>query len=237
MKGRGIRMFVAGALVASAMLMVLGPGQPVLAHVSDSVSHLWNEHLKPLLATPGTLNSSDNPVDWTKLKGVPAGFADGSDNGVRSVTGGTGISTKAGFGGTRVSVNLPAYSGFKDAGNIIANDFATIGSLNLPAGSYVILAKLNVLQQSGIGEQNLLVACKLQAGGDFDLANVHVLGDDNGGAAGTAAEEPIFMNIVHTFSSADHASVICKDADVGDARWSDLKITAFKVSGISNKSL
>ncbi len=27
----------------------------------------------------GSLNYEDNPVDWTKLKNVPAGFADGSD--------------------------------------------------------------------------------------------------------------------------------------------------------------
>jgi hypothetical protein len=34
----------------------------------------------PGLAAPGTINASGNPVDWTKLKGVPAGFADGVDN-------------------------------------------------------------------------------------------------------------------------------------------------------------
>ena len=32
------------------------------------------------LATPGTLNTGSNPMDWTKLKGVPAGFADGTDD-------------------------------------------------------------------------------------------------------------------------------------------------------------
>ena len=32
------------------------------------------------LSTPGTLNDSSNPVDWTKLRGVPAGFADGVDD-------------------------------------------------------------------------------------------------------------------------------------------------------------
>ena len=37
------------------------------------------------LNTTGSLNNTSNPVDWTKLKGVPAGFADGTDN-----VGGTG---------------------------------------------------------------------------------------------------------------------------------------------------
>ena len=32
------------------------------------------------LATPGSINNPSNPVDWTMLKSVPAGFADGSDD-------------------------------------------------------------------------------------------------------------------------------------------------------------
>jgi hypothetical protein len=31
------------------------------------------------LSTPGTINQPGNPVDWTRLKNVPAGFADGDD--------------------------------------------------------------------------------------------------------------------------------------------------------------
>jgi hypothetical protein len=33
------------------------------------------------LNSSGSINQAGNPVDWTKLKGVPAGFADGTDNG------------------------------------------------------------------------------------------------------------------------------------------------------------
>ncbi len=32
------------------------------------------------LSTPGTVNDGSNPVDWTKLKGIPGGFADGADD-------------------------------------------------------------------------------------------------------------------------------------------------------------
>lgn len=32
------------------------------------------------LQTPGTINTVGNPVDWTKLKNVPSGFADGLDD-------------------------------------------------------------------------------------------------------------------------------------------------------------
>jgi hypothetical protein len=38
--------------------------------------------IRPLLAGSGTINSPENPVDWTKLKSVPAGLADGLDDGV-----------------------------------------------------------------------------------------------------------------------------------------------------------
>ena len=36
---------------------------------------------KDELQNPGTVNDSINPVDWTKLKSVPPGFADGVDDG------------------------------------------------------------------------------------------------------------------------------------------------------------
>ena len=36
--------------------------------------------LSSTLSAAGTINTPGNPVDWTKLKSVPAGFADGTDN-------------------------------------------------------------------------------------------------------------------------------------------------------------
>ena len=33
------------------------------------------------LAAPGVINTASNPMDWTKLKEVPSGFADGTDDG------------------------------------------------------------------------------------------------------------------------------------------------------------
>jgi hypothetical protein len=46
-----------------------------------SHNHDSRYYTMPQLNTPGTINSPSNPVDWTKLKGVPAGFADGTDDG------------------------------------------------------------------------------------------------------------------------------------------------------------
>jgi hypothetical protein len=44
-------------------------------HIHDS--RYWQ---KEELQTPGTLNTAGNPMDWTKLKGVPSDFADGTDD-------------------------------------------------------------------------------------------------------------------------------------------------------------
>jgi hypothetical protein len=46
--------------------------------------------LLALLGSAGTINDSSNPVHWSKLKGVPAGFADGTDD--------AGPAYAAGFG-------------------------------------------------------------------------------------------------------------------------------------------
>ncbi|MFZ1948290.1 MAG: tail fiber domain-containing protein [bacterium] len=56
------------------------------AAVADSAhNHDGRYFMESELTTSGTINAPGNPVDWTKLKGVPAGFADGSDS-----TGGVG---------------------------------------------------------------------------------------------------------------------------------------------------
>lgn len=62
-------------LIALVILAVV----PAQGHVTKRFGHLWNTHLKPRLATNGSINDSDNPVDWTKLKDVPLSIADGDD--------------------------------------------------------------------------------------------------------------------------------------------------------------
>ena len=89
---RGISLAVAGVLVAAALMTPAG------AHVSGRFKHLWTKHIVPKLSAEGTINDPKNPVDWTKLKGVPEGFADGVDDGdgnsggdITSVTAGQGL--------------------------------------------------------------------------------------------------------------------------------------------------
>ena len=102
------------ANITATLALALALGMtPAGAHVTDEFSHLWGEHIKPKLATSGTINQSSNPVHWTKLKGVPAGFADGADAGLtgleiasvdRTVTPGSGDYYSSAF----VDVPCPA---------------------------------------------------------------------------------------------------------------------------------
>jgi hypothetical protein len=68
-----LSLFMLGVLTGLLLL------SPASAHVTDSSQHLWTDHIRPRLASPGSLNASGNPVDWTKLKNVPHGLADGDD--------------------------------------------------------------------------------------------------------------------------------------------------------------
>lgn len=63
--------FAVHAAVADS---VLYPPPPA-AHTHDDRYYTESE-----LNGPGTINTPSNPVDWTKLKNVPAGFADGVDD-------------------------------------------------------------------------------------------------------------------------------------------------------------
>ena len=95
-------------LIAVLAGVVIAAAVPALGDVTKSWNHLKNKHIKPFtdgryfkktdLQTPdGAVNESGDPVDWTRLKGVPAdvvegvvewaniagvpsGFADGTDD-------------------------------------------------------------------------------------------------------------------------------------------------------------
>ncbi len=57
-------------------------------------------------ANDGAPNETDDPVNWTKLKDVPTGFADGVDNGIVDITVGGGLSINSQTG-PNVAINLP----------------------------------------------------------------------------------------------------------------------------------
>jgi hypothetical protein len=76
------------------------------------------------LNAAGTINTAANPVDWTKLKNVPAGLADGVDaSGVTSITAGTGLTggTITGTGTIAVSFS-PTAPGSGSATTVARSD-------------------------------------------------------------------------------------------------------------------
>jgi hypothetical protein len=68
---------------------ILGPRRELVAvpyarqaHDSETVGGVPAAAfaLSDTLSVPGTLNAAGNPVDWSRLKNVPVGFADGTDD-------------------------------------------------------------------------------------------------------------------------------------------------------------
>jgi hypothetical protein len=78
------------ASVVTSTMIVDGTGSGLDADVLDGLNadafadsghaHDGRYYTQNSLSTAGTVNDAYNPVDWTKLKGVPAGFADGTDD-------------------------------------------------------------------------------------------------------------------------------------------------------------
>lgn len=116
------------------------------------------------LSTAGTLNDTGNPVDWTKLKSVPSGFADGTDD----------------TGGTSSDVDCTGCVDDVDIldGSILSVDIAdgTVGSADIAeggVGSSEIAdgAIANVdLGSDIVGGENIINGSV----GTFDIANAAV---------------------------------------------------------------
>jgi hypothetical protein len=268
------------ALVAVSLLFA-GAIAGTASGSTLSWQQIWDQ-IRPLLADPGTINSSDNPVHWTKLKGVPAGLADGLDNGV----------DRAGFGLTknlvpnlefavdttkiqrRISGTCPGneavqsigadgtvtcssgvagavvYQGWDEAANgqePIGNNWASVGAgaLNLPAGTFSLVATLNVsagFDGEGSGDFDWLY-CNLeawvdQASSGLDSTQVGLDDPPQGGA-----ELPIALTGVFTSSKPWRAAVVCKDSWDGssehdtDVSWENIKITATQVGELHTQRL
>jgi hypothetical protein len=246
---------IAGIVLTLTLgMIVFAPG--VRAHVTSTFTHLWNDHIEPLLATPGTINAAENPVHWTKLKGVPAGLADGLDNGVDNagfgldrvplIGGGSAFSVDATqvqrrltgscapgaairginqAGGVTCSQGPAAWSiGINDSG-IICNSWCSEGTHTLPAGSYMINAKIEVRQTINLAY--LEVNCRLDVTGaqGIDRATIRSPDEDQSLAGFTV---PLMG--VATFTGEGNVVVACKDDDIGDAHGGWVRIQAIRLA-------
>ena len=237
-------------IVSVSVMLLWALAAPAGAHQGNT-THLWQDHIKPM-GEPGTINNTDNPLHWTKLKGVPAGLADGTDNGVEI----------AGFGLTKTfttfEVNtgqiqdrvggacLPGSSikiinqdgtvecnpgprGFTKViihPGVIGNSMATVGSLALGKGTWAITARL-VLNQADLDEETLIAWCELHAGGLIDGARIHVEGSNFPTA-------PLTLQLIATYSRSANASVLCRDNDVGNVKGENLSIIAIRLGSFDD---
>jgi len=99
-------------------------------------------------------------------------------------------------------------------------------TLDLPAGSYVILAKATIYNPAFA---DAMGRCNIAAGGDGDWATIGLAG---AAPLDTAA---VALNVVHTFTTAGPAVLTCDETNFnGGIVVTDAKITAIEVTSLSN---
>lgn len=136
------------------------------------------------------------------------------------------------------------FAGFNDGPTMFPRNllFQTIGELNLPAGDYVIFAKLTFeALQDPVANIRTHLTCRLSAGIDFDEAAVVLEQEHTEGFSSDGSNVMgLNLQVVHSFSAS--GSVVLKgkfelppsfgvDPPV---RFRNLKIMAIEASDISN---
>lgn len=173
-----------------------------------------------------------NPKVLKKLKG---------NTGKTGKTGTTGPQGPAGVNGTNGTNGTngigPAFSAFHDASVEItgtesktATTVATLGKL--PAGKYVINAKLYTFDENATSEE--VTNCQLAAEGDTDEDFAHTSSSAKAGYADGIGVFP--LQVVHQFNGTGSAVVRCyvSSGEHKDVFANHTKITAIQVSALTN---
>jgi hypothetical protein len=134
--------------------------------------------LRTDLSVAGTVNESSNPVDWSRLKGVPAGFADGLDDGAwvdmgsyaYRASGWVGIATPA----PKANLHVAGYDGAVFTGSMGSGSIPATG-----AGTRMMWYPGKAAFRSGIA-----IATEWDAG---SVGNYSVASGYNVTASGTAS--------------------------------------------------
>jgi len=102
--------------------------------------------------------------------------------------------------------------------------------LTLPPGSYALQAKVR-LEQGDIDEDVLYASCRLDVTGTPGLDSAAIaIGQ---GDVFTPNGEITLMSAVTKATLGFNVAVACRDADVGDVQWYDVKIVATRVTSTS----
>ena len=112
-------------------------------------------------------------------------------------------------------------STFKDgATQIPAPSTTTVLSLDVPAGSYLFIAK-GVLAKAG----NTLISCTTTAGADSDTSLSHIAADAN---------DTIVNTVVHTFDAAGTTEFACQNPAGNPLFVTNAKLTAIPFAELEN---
>ena len=133
-------------------------------------------------------------------------------------------------GSTGPAGTVGAYYDYADnPGFPAGTNFQTLATLpNLPPGSYAILAKLDVLDNSA-ADNRFSVLCELIAGIDSDRSTVTLASFDNAAA--------IPLEVAHTFGLVGSYSVTVECNNFGNSVYvKHIKITAFPVGDVVRSS-
>lgn len=121
----------------------------------------------------------------------------------------------------RASVAGTGRSTFKDgATQIAAGTTGTVLSLNVPAGSYLFIAK-GVLAKAGVTQ----ITCTTTAASDSDTSLVHI---------DAAANNTLVNTVVHTFGSAGTVTFACNNPAGNPLFVTNAKLTAIPFAGLQN---
>jgi hypothetical protein len=203
---------------------------PMVPCMSSEIQiHLSGGDITSVIAGDGLVGGSSNGAATLSLQSsyqLPQTCAAGQIttwNGAGWVCGSD--QTSAGFA-VSAQVN-PTFGDRQD----VPNSFDTIGHIDLPAGSYAISAKVNLI--SSTGDTFSSVECRLIAEDDVDEGN---LGDTDG----DNLRGEITLQLAHEFSSPGAASVVCTDNESSEdptyngAAWNNLRITAIRLGSLTS---
>jgi Collagen triple helix repeat (20 copies) len=208
MSRRSVAIVCASALLASSV--VVGAGLAA----SDSESGQTVE-VKAAKKNPRGARGARGPVG-------PAGAP-----GATGATGATGAAGAAGAQGAVGPTGPSAvYLRSKDsvaAPNPIDLNSATttVLALDVPAGKYLVTAKLVAANQVNDTETD----CRLIAGADTD--------ESFAWAAGIQSQIPMSLMLTHDFAAAGQIQLNCTDSGIGASILKRLKVSALKVGEIT----
>ncbi|HEV8486378.1 MAG TPA: hypothetical protein VGV87_22735 [Blastocatellia bacterium] len=237
-------------IVSSAAVLLLGTTIAGVTQRQDSpitrvpICVKENGQLRMLTGNNTACEPSERQMEWvvggevTEIQlgdGLVGGREDGA---VRLALDPSIIAGCTGCRGGRV------FAGFNDGPSMFPHNllFETIAELNLPAGDYVIFAKLTLeALKEPVANIKAHVTCRLSAGSDFDEAAVVLEQDHTEGFSSDGSNVMgLNLQVVHSFSAS--GSVVLKGKfelppSLGvdpPVRLRNLKIMAIEASDISN---